>query len=314
MNDTFADTTAETGPEAWLAGLERLAEDSGDFVPLGTSHWAFLVDEAPTLIVSFETLAEARAREGAMPLAHGIAAAHGWSHLCILSDGTTFWRDPAVWRYFDRLVDDAFFEDFDRVLFMGSGLGGYAAAAFSVTAPGASVLAFAPRATLNPMQAGWDSRHRGLRRLDCTSRYGYAPDMVDGAERMFLVHDPRHAPDTMHAALFHAPWITRLDMRFGGEDPAHTLSQFNALVPLVEAACEGRLTPELFARLWRTRRDYGPYLRRLLRHTDDIGRIAFSEMLCRNVTSRLNGPRFARRLAQIEADRAATAAPAEAGA
>lgn len=57
-----------------------------------------------------------------------------WSSLSLISEGDTWFRDPAVYRYFDRLVDDRFFEGFDEVLFFGAGPCGYAAAAFSVCA------------------------------------------------------------------------------------------------------------------------------------------------------------------------------------
>lgn len=301
-------TTADTAPNAsaaardeWFDRLARLGDDSGDFLSLGERHWALFIDEAPTLIVSFETVDEAMARPGQMPLAHGIAAAHGWSHLCILSDGETWWRDQSVWRYFDRLIDDAFFEDFDRVLFTGAGIGGYAACAFSVAAPGATVLAFSPRATMEPAQTGWDRRHLSARRFDFSSRYGYAPDMVEGAEQVFLVLDPYERDDHAHAALFRAPWVARLNMPCAGANPAALLSGMGLIHGLIETACKGELTTAGFARLWRNRRESPSYLRRLLDRTDATGHTGRAEVICRNVTARMKAPRFRRRLAEIEA-------------
>ena len=188
--DTLPATDAPTDADAdWLAQLDAIGDEKGYFQTVGPHHWALFVDEAPTLLVSFETKDNLRARPGQLPVAHAIAAKHGWSHLCLIADGPTWYRDPAVYGYFDRLVDDAFFEDFDRVLFFGAGQGGYAAAAFSVTAPGASVLLMNPRATLNPTIARWDNRDRAARRLDFTSRYGYAPDMIEGAGKVFVLHE-----------------------------------------------------------------------------------------------------------------------------
>jgi hypothetical protein len=43
-------------------------------------------------------------------------------------------------------VDDGFFDEFEQVIFYGSGSSGYAAAAFSVAAPGATVIAVQPQA------------------------------------------------------------------------------------------------------------------------------------------------------------------------
>lgn len=290
--------------EDWLARLDGIGEDKGYFQTLGPRHWALFVDEAPTLIVSFETVEQIRARPGAVPAAHSIAARHGWSHLCLIADGATWYRDPAVYGYFDRLVDDAFFEDFDRVLFYGAGMGGYAAAAYAVTAPGAAVLLINPRATLDPGLAGWDRRDLAARRLDFTSRYGFGPDMVEGAGKVFVLHDPASTPDAMHAALFNAPYVTRLKAPLLGDRLDWALGYMSLLDGLVEAAVEDRLTPVFWAAAWRRRRDFGPYLRALLQRAADRGRTAHEAMICRSVTRRLNAPRFRRRLAEIEASQA----------
>lgn len=295
---TGASPAPKAGREDWFAHMARLGEDLGDFLPLGDQHWALFVDASPTLIVSFETVTEAMARPGQLPLAHGIAMARGWSHLSILAEGETWWRDPAVWHYFDRLIDDAFFEDFDRVLFTGSGIGGYAACAYSVAAPGATVLAFAARATMDPEQSGWDDRHPDARRLDFNSRYGYAPDMAEAAGQVFLVLDPYQKYDLAHAAQFHLPWVRRLPMRCAGADPAALLAGMDALRPLIESACEGTLTPESFARLWRNRRESPAYLRQLLARTDAAGQKLRADTICHNVASRMDLPYFRRRVTQ----------------
>jgi hypothetical protein len=49
-----------------------------------------------------------------------------------------------------------FFDDFDQVVFYGAGQCGYAAAAFSVATPGATVVAIQPQATLDPRVTEWD--------------------------------------------------------------------------------------------------------------------------------------------------------------
>jgi len=122
-----ADAAAATDRTGWLALMDEIGEDTGYFQTVGAQHWAFFVDASPTLIVSFETMDQARARPGQLPQAHALAARHGWSHLCLIAEGESWYRDPAVYAFFDRLIDDAFFEDFDRVLFVGANMGAYAA-------------------------------------------------------------------------------------------------------------------------------------------------------------------------------------------
>ena len=296
--------TAEATFENWLAMMDRIGEDAGHFEALGSRHWAFFVDESPTLVVTFETVEGIRARPGQMPLGHDIAAAKGWSHLCLIADGETWYRDPRVYGYFDRLVDDAFFEDFDSVVFMGAGVQGYAAAAFSVVAPGCSVVAISPRATMIPSVAGWDRRAKAARRLDFTSRYGYAPDMIEGAGRVFVLFDPEIAEDAMHAALFRGAHVTHLRApRLEGR-VNWALSHLQLHAPLIDHALDDTLTPASWGRLWRARRSFGPYLRLMLSRADAAGRVAHVRGICRSVTQRLQAPRFRKRLNDILADEA----------
>jgi hypothetical protein len=294
------DAAAATDRDSWLHLMERIGDDAGYFEPLGPRHWAFFVDEGPHLLVTFETLEACRARSpGQMPLGHDIARRHGWSHLCVIADGDTWYRDRRVWGYFDRLVDDAFFEDFEAVTFFGAGMGGYAAGAFCVAAPGSTVLALGPRATLDPRVAGWDGRDRGARRLDFTSRYGFAPDMTDGAARVFVLHDPLEPLDAMHAALFRRPWAVMLRSPMLGTDPAAALAHLGLLEPLIEAAAQRRLDALAWARMWRARRSYGPWLRAMLARLGQGASRQREAVFCRAVASRMNAPRFRRRLADL---------------
>lgn len=296
-----ADVSVTSDREIWFAEMERVSEESGYFEHLGKRHWSFFHDDGPNLIVSFETIDDVQAREGQMPFGHSVAQALGWSHLCIISDGTTWYRDSAVYGFVDRLVDDAFFEDFDRVVFYGAGAGGYAACAFAVAAPGATVLAISPRATLNPNQAGWDRRDLNGRRMDFTSRYGYAPDMIEGAAEVFVLYDPTVTEDAMHAALFHAPFVTDLRTPHLGARVETGLAMMGILSQILTDTCEGQLNRARFATLWRKRRVYGTYLRSILGKVETAGRLRLAAGICRSVTERMNAPKFRRRLADFEA-------------
>ena len=305
--DVPVDASAATDRDSWLALIDQIGAEEGYFQTLGTRHWAMFVDDGPNLIVSFETMASARARQGQMPLIHPIAAEKGWSHLCLIAEDQTWFRDPDVYGYFDRLVDDAFFEDFESVLFYGAGPMGYAACAFSVASPGAEVLALAPRATLAPAIAGWDDRHRKDRALDFSSRYGFAPAMIDGCRSLSLVCDPLARQDAMHAALFHAPHTTRLSTRYAGADLEMVLSRLGVLDDIIIQAAERRLTPVSFARAWRKRHGDAGYLKHLLQAVEATGRKSRVIALCEYVAGKLRISRFRKRL--LELTGGATPAP-----
>ncbi len=285
----------------WLAIMDEIGEEAGYFQPLGARHSAFFSDQGPVLLVSFETMAGIRgAGGGQMPLGYQIAAPRGWSSLTIVAHDDSWYRDPAVWGYFDRLTDDAFFEDFDRVVFYGAGMGGYGAAAFSVVAPGATVLALAPQASLDLGVAEWDKRFPAARRLDFTSRFGFAPDMVEGAERVFLLYDPLIQVDAVHVAFFRGPHVTRLRANHIGRDPQAELARMGLLRPLLDAACAGTLTQRQFARLWRARRTHPQYLGRLVGRVQTSGNVPRLVRVLRAALEKVDHPQLRAALAKAE--------------
>lgn len=299
----ISDASGAETREDWLALMEEIGDEAGYFEFLGKDHWAFFTDDSPTLIVTFETLDAIRAgADDQMPLGHHVARAQGWSHLCLIAGKEDWYRDRAVYGYFDRLVDDAFFEDFDRVVFYGAGMCGYAAAAFSVAAPGATVILSAPQATLDPRVAGWDSRFRAHRRMNFTDRYGFAPDMTEGAGDVFVIFDPESDLDAMHAALFHKPYSTQIRVAGFGADPAEVMHRMGVLAPLLTRAGDGTLRARDFHRLLRGRHQYLPYLRALLARADRRSPPILSGMVCRAVLADYNAPRFRRRLSAIEVE------------
>ena len=94
----------------WIARLAEITEEAGYLEPLGKRHLAAFIDEGSTLLVTFESLAGIQAlSENGHPLGWELVRRHGWSHLCLIADGDTWFRDRRIWGYFDRLIDDGFF-------------------------------------------------------------------------------------------------------------------------------------------------------------------------------------------------------------
>ena len=277
----------------WLARMERLGRREGFFTRLGDRHSALFADRETTLIVTFETVEAIRRRQpDEVPLGFSVCETRDWSHLCLIADGDTWYRDQAVYDFFDGLVDDAFFDGYEQVIFFGAGMAGYAAAAFSVAAPGATVILVQPQATLDPSIAGWDTRFAEHRRLNFTDRYGYAPDMTDGAAQVFLIYDPGQTFDAMHAALFRRPQTTYLPCRGMGPDLGSTLLATHILPSVLSAAADGAFDAAMFRTFCRARRNHVPYLRRLINRLDAAGRTRLAEMVAGNAAGRLNDERF----------------------
>ncbi|MBL4917582.1 phosphoadenosine phosphosulfate reductase [Szabonella alba] len=308
-SDDMEISTETTPPPAaaldrddWLTLLRGMGEEGGGFETLGPRHWALFNEDGGDLLVTFDALETITAGSaGQMPPAFALATRRGWSHLSVIVEGPDRYRSANVYRYFDRLVDEDFFGGFDRVLFFGAGAAAHAACAFSVAAPGAQVLALDPCATLDPRQAGWDQRHRALRRLDFTTRYGYGPDMVAGAAQVHLLFDPLQREDAMHAALYRGPHVTPLRLPHLGGETESDLQAMGILPEILTLAMAGGLAPGGFARLWRKRRDTPRYLRNLLQCCARAGHHRREAAICRWVIARMKAPSFRRHLKDLEA-------------
>lgn len=290
----------------WLDRIEDIALDYGEFDPLGPDHSAILIRGTPNLLVTFELVDDIRAQSNSdIPFGWQMAESHNWTQLTILANKKTWFRHKAIYQYFDRLVDEGFFDEFDNVVFCGADSCGYAALAFSVAAPGCTVLAMSPQATLDPRLTEWDFRHPNARRLNFTDRYGFAPKMSGGAEKVYLFYDPYDPQDAMHAALFNDENVTRVRCtHFNGQIELF-LRRMGVLDGLIQMAMRRRLSQKIIARALRERRGYLPYLRRLMLAVEQRERPYLMGLMCRSVLTRINAPRFHRQLNLAEQELAA---------
>lgn len=303
--DPFEIALNDLRPAQWMQEIKDLGNRTGFFEPLGDDHNAICVEQGDTLLVTFEALPAIQAfSPAARPVGFELAKAHGWSCLSVICNRDTWFRDPEVYGFFDQLTDDGFFEDFDQVIFFGAGPCGYAACAFSVAAPGATVVALEPQATLDPRVSEWDDRFLEMRKFDFRERYGFAPDMLEAAARAYIVYDPQSDLDAMHAALFERSGVTRFRARhFSGGMQAHFV-QMGMLDPLVASAADGSLDAAKYAELFRKRRQYVPYIKRLSGVLERANRPYAQEAVCAYLVNNFGAPRYRRKLTALREARA----------
>ncbi|MGR3436879.1 MAG: phosphoadenosine phosphosulfate reductase [Shimia sp.] len=269
---------SETSRDDWADRLAALVRMRGTWEAVGDNHVAIRAGAGDALLVTFEDVGQVRNdRDDAIPLGLSMAEEGGMACLTILCDAPDWFRSPALWEHFDRLTDEGAFDDYARVVFYGEGMGGYAAAAYSVAAPGAEVILVAPHATLDPRVTEWDLRHLGQRRRDWTTRYGYGPEMIEAARAVTILYDPDAEFDAMHTALYTRDNVTKLRCRLLGRELGYALEDMGMLRPAIRSATEGRLDLVGLAALYRERRRYAPYLRNLLAvlEEDDRPRLAY---------------------------------------
>jgi hypothetical protein len=103
----------------------------------------------------------------------------------------------------------------------------------------------------------------------------------------------------MHAALFTRDNVALLRCPLAGPRIEQTLDLMGITQPLIAAAMDGTLGRAAFARLWRARRNHGPYLRGLLRRVEAEGREAFALRILTHGLGTRDRAWFARRLGDI---------------
>lgn len=109
----------------WFDALEDVVDPFGSYNFLGKGHAATHIAAGSKLLVTFETAPNTIARDpAALPVAFAHIAADDWSHLGIFARQDGWFRDAKIYAYFDRLIDDGFFEAFDDILFYGADGGG----------------------------------------------------------------------------------------------------------------------------------------------------------------------------------------------
>ncbi len=261
--------------ETLFARLKEDAGEEGFFERLDDRHTAQFIDGNDTLLVCFEHVAAVMtARREMQTLARRVQTRTGCAQLSLLTSGDTWFRSDAVYAFFDDLLDDGFFDDFNRFVFFGAGQEGYAAAAFSVVASGSEILLIQPQATLTPRAAGWDRRFLHTRQMDFTQRYGYAPNMIETADTVVVVFDPAFDEDAMHAQLFERNWVELLRARHLGPEGGAVLDQLGLLDRLLDKAVKDGLTATSVALRLRARRKTPGYLHAVMDHAEASGREA----------------------------------------
>lgn len=237
--DAFCSSVA-----AGVAATLRLSRHQVDFVPGG-----------PALVVTFEPAAETKGDTDLSRPAwsQSFLQRRGHAVLGVKRTSTDWYRQPDLHRLFRRLERAGWFKTFERVMFYGPSMGGYAALAFAAVAPGCTVLAMHPQSTLAADRVWFDQRFATRR------AQAWAGDFVDGADgaaaaaRVYVCYDPWQTKDRLHAARL--PAHNRVDLRLPcvGHATTRALQALGLLGTVVDRALDGTLTADSFRELARER-------------------------------------------------------------
>lgn len=177
------------------------------------------------------------------------------SHLGIMAHVSDWYRDPVLIERMQALAKDGFFDGYDRVVFAGVSMGGFASIAFGSLVPGAHAVAINPQSTLDEGLVPWESRYENGRRQDWTLPLSDAAALTKGFARVNIFYDPYHDLDQAHVDRFSGDNIHIFNCRYSNHKTAVFLRKIDALKPVMQQAIFGELTEQEFYQLYRGRRD-----------------------------------------------------------
>ena len=225
-----------------------------DFVPGG-----------PLLVVTFEpTVSKGGAADFSRPV-WGQAFLHSRGHsvLGVKRQWADWYRGAELHQAFRGFQSRGLFRGFEKVVFYGPSMGGYAALAFASCAPGCTVIAMNPQSTLAPDRCWFDQRFAG-------DRAGlWCGDFVDGAvearaaTRVYVCYDPYQVKDRLHAQRLDPANLVKLRLPFVGHTTAVALNTMGLLATVFDQAVAGSLDELGFRQIARARVGLADYHARL---------------------------------------------------
>jgi hypothetical protein len=274
--------------DSWTSIATALAGADG-FFRESPSHSFLFIKRSDTLVVTFDNLDIAmEKRTDRRPWGFSFIEKQGWSMLGVMANGWTWYRDPWVWQQFDDLRDSGFFAQFERVVFYGASMGGYAACAFVAACPGADVVAISPQSTLDKAFVPWETRYSTAWDRDYSGPYGDAANVSAAAGRVTLLYDPYEPLDAGHVARFQHPNVMKLRTPLMGHRLGSSLHQMGILSQITLGALNGTLTELEFYKIIRVRKTFVRYQRELFKRALAKGRKGLARKLGRWVLTRGN--------------------------
>ncbi|GFE50713.1 hypothetical protein So717_24660 [Roseobacter cerasinus] len=221
---------------------------------------------APVLFVTFDNLGSVGEYDPPQPWLHMRVQKLGFSILGLIARRKDWYRNADTPMLLTCLQEAGFFEQFERVIFTGTSMGGYAALTYSRLVPGAEVAIFSPQTTLNQQITPFEARFKyALRKWDWDSpAFLDATEAVPKAARVLLFYDPFVPEDRAHAQRLLHPNVTHVKCRHFGHRALRQVKACGVLEDLFGAIGAGTFEATAFVRSLSHRRNLRPWRKALL--------------------------------------------------
>ena len=240
----------------WLEDIRPGTAGEG-FVEKHLRHSLIFVGRpVKRLFVSFDNLSNVNNSSlDREPWGFKFAQDNNISHLGIMAHVSDWYRDPVLIDRMQKLAAGGFFDGYDRIVFAGVSMGGFAAIVFASLVPGVHVVSVNPQSTLDPELVPWETRYENGQRQDWTLPLSDAATLTGNLGRVNIFYDPRHALDHQHVSRFEGDNIRVFRARYSQHKTAVFLRKIDALKPIMHHAIFDELTELEFYRLYRARRN-----------------------------------------------------------
>lgn len=272
----------------WLDELRPGGEGLG-FIEKNLRHSLMFVKRPSTrLLVTFDNLSNVNdSRHEREPWAFKFAQDNGLSHLGIMAHVSDWYRDADLIARFERLVAEGFFNNYERVVFAGVSMGGFAAIAFGSLVEGAHVVAVNPQSTLDTELVPWETRYENGRRQDWTLPLSDAAALTGKLERVNIFYDPYHELDQKHIDRFSGDNVRVFNCWFSAHKTAVFLRKIDALKAVMQHCIFDELTGPVFYGLYRARRNLPWYRGAIAAYFEGKGRTEIAEGFNKQFRARL---------------------------
>ncbi len=227
--------------------------DQDQFLLEGEHGNLWFERRSPTLFVTFDNLATLDEPYPRLPWMHKRVKDLAYSLLGVQSFRKDWFRQPTSSAQLRSLEENGFFEQFDRIIFMGASMGAFGALNFAPLVPNSWVLAFSAQSTMNQNIAPFEKRFpyavkrsnwEGMPFLDAAAAIPYI-------RRVALFYDPLDAEDNSHAERLRGPNVQMLACGNSSHQAIRLVVKCDALPAMMQEFAE---TGELGTRFWKNMR------------------------------------------------------------
>ncbi len=248
----------------------REAAGRDGFILRGELVDAYFIRRSPILFVTFDNLASVGEYDPPQPWLHARMAKEGFSILGLIATRKDWYRNADTPRLLTELRDAGLFKGFERIVFVGTSMGGYAALTYSRIVPGSVVLGFSLQTTLNRDIAPFEDRFRyAQRKWDWESPdYLDAATAASAASEIWLFYDQFVGEDRAHAARVPGPAVRHVACGHFGHRIMRQLKASGTLDTVLRQIGTGRFDEAAFRKALRSRRDIRVWRKEFLRNLE----------------------------------------------